>query len=258
MDQKIIVSTESVNRRSDRHPLWVRASHWLLAGWMLTLMWTGATIIYAHPRLYFGDVGNDLTPFFLEVPFAPKAPEGGWVGRTTFVERSDVASLSRTFKPSRQNSWARSLHFLMAWMLVLTVFCYVMFQIISGRLHRNLLPTRQDLTYGALTQDIKIHLHLGGHTNRSSSYGSLQKITYGIIIFIAVPMQIFTGLAMSPAVNAALRLSNVLGGYQSARTIHFILFAIIVIFLFVHVIMVFVSGAQQKLTGIIFGEANVE
>jgi len=52
------------------YALWVRISHWVLAFSVLTLAVSGFYILMAHPRLYWGEVGNDLTPAWIELPTA--------------------------------------------------------------------------------------------------------------------------------------------------------------------------------------------
>jgi hypothetical protein len=44
------------------HARWVRICHWIMAVSTLTLAVSGFVILMAHPRLYWGAVGNDLTP----------------------------------------------------------------------------------------------------------------------------------------------------------------------------------------------------
>ena len=54
------------------------------------------------------------------------------------------------------------------------------------------------------------------------SYNLLQRLTYLFVIFVLFPLVIWTGLAMSPAfVSAVPATVNLLGGQQSARTLHF-------------------------------------
>ena len=52
----------------------------ILAASVLTLGFSGFVILMAHPRLYWGNAGNDLTPAFLELPFVLLA--GLQLGRT--------------------------------------------------------------------------------------------------------------------------------------------------------------------------------
>ena len=59
---------------------------------------------------------------------------------------------------------------------------------------------------------------------------------------------------MAPAITAAWPfLLDLFGGYQSARTIHFFCFAILVLFLLVHVAMVLMTGAGRQLRAMILG-----
>ena len=65
---------------------------------------------------------------------------------------------------------------------------------------------------------------------------------------------IVTGLAMSPAVTAALPfIVEVFGGHQSSRTIHFFASNLLVLFLIVHVAMVFLAGFGTLMRGMITG-----
>lgn len=43
------------------HARWVRVSRWIVAVSLLTLVFSGIEILMVHPRLYWGEVGNDLT-----------------------------------------------------------------------------------------------------------------------------------------------------------------------------------------------------
>ena len=53
------------------HPRWVRISHWVLAASVMTLAVSGFVILMAHPRLYWGEAGNDLMPALIELPIGP-------------------------------------------------------------------------------------------------------------------------------------------------------------------------------------------
>ena len=45
-------------------------SHWLVVVSFLTLAVSGYLILMVHPRLYLGEVGNDLTPALLTLPIS--------------------------------------------------------------------------------------------------------------------------------------------------------------------------------------------
>ena len=69
------------------HARWVRVSHWLLTASILTLAFTGFVILMAHPRLYWGDTGNDLTPALIELPISRNHRHGGWADRAPLEGR---------------------------------------------------------------------------------------------------------------------------------------------------------------------------
>jgi len=84
-------------------------------------------------------------------------------------------------------------------------------------------------------------------------YGLLQKLTYACVVFVALPLVVLTGLAMSPAVTAAHPgLLDLFGGSQSARTIHFFAFVALVLFLIVHVVMVALTGFRRQMRAMTF------
>jgi thiosulfate reductase cytochrome b subunit len=71
---------------------------------------------------------------------------------------------------------------------------------------------------------------------------------------VLLPLMILTGLAMSPGMDAILPwLVDLFSGRQSARTIHFITAALIVLFVFVHVAMVLLAGPLNELRAMITG-----
>jgi len=82
-----------------------------------------------------------------------------------------------------------------------------------------------------------------------------QKWVYSLVVFVGAPLIALTGLTMSPAVTAAFpALLSVFGGYQSARTLHFLAFVALTLFLIVHVVMVARSGLRRQLQAMTFGE----
>jgi thiosulfate reductase cytochrome b subunit len=239
------------------HARWVRISHWILAASVLTLAFSGFEILMVHPRLYWGKVGNDLTPALFELPISRNYQHGGWAPPVTFFPgASPVVSAARTYDIFNQNSWGRSLHFLAAWFLVVTGLIYLVAGLASGHLWRHLVPRLRELAPRPLWRDIVTHLRLSMPTARGGPpYGLLQKLTYASVLFVALPLMILTGLTMSPAVTAAYPgLLDLFGGSQSARTIHFFVFAALVLFLIVHVVMVALTGFRRQMRAMTFGD----
>jgi thiosulfate reductase cytochrome b subunit len=82
----------------------------------------------------------------------------------------------------------------------------------------------------------------------------LQRITYLLVIFCLFPLLIWTGLAMSPAFTAAFPMSVVLlGGRQTARTLHFVLSIGAVLFVVGHITMVVRNGFWARILAMIKG-----
>jgi thiosulfate reductase cytochrome b subunit len=238
------------------HARWLRVSHWILAASVLTLALSGFVILMAHPRLYWGKAGNDLTPALFELPIGRNYKHGGWEPATTFFPgASPVISAARTYDIFNQNSWARSLHFLAAWFLLATGLVYFTAGLASGHLWREIVPRLSDLSPRLLWKDIRKYFRLplppapGG-----PPYGLLQKLTYAAVVLVVLPLMVLTGLTMSPAITAALPgLLDLFGGSQSARTIHFFLFATLVLFFIVHVAMVALTGFRRQVRAMTLG-----
>ena len=238
------------------HTRWLRVSHWVLAASVLTLAFSGFVILMAHPRLYWGKAGNDLTPALLELPIGRNYKHGGWVPATTFFPGGNpVVSAARTYDIFNQNSWGRSLHFLAAWFLLATSFVYLTAGLASGHLWRDVIPRLRELAPGRLWRDVRSHLRLPlPRAPGRPPYGPLQKLTYAGVVFIALPLMVLTGLTMSPAVTAAYPvLLDLFGGSQSARTIHFFTFTALVLFLVIHVAMVALTGFRRQIRAMTFG-----
>ncbi len=243
------------------HARWVRICHWVMAAGILTLAFTGFVIFMAHPRLYWGEVGNDLTPALLELPVSRNFQHGGWEGNSPFFEAtSSPVSASRTYEIFNQNSWGRSLHFLAAWCLVLAGLIYVSAGLVTGHVKSHLVPGTRELSWRLLRSDLVSHLRLQIRPAQGGPpYGILQKCAYIGVIFVALPLVVITGLAMSPAVNAALPfLSGAFGGVQSARTIHFVLFVAMAAFVVIHVLLVVMSGFGRQIRAMTFRRQNHE
>jgi len=200
-----------------RHTLLVRITHWIHTAGFLALVVSGAAILLAHPRLYWGESGGYPSPALVELPLPLNLDQSGW---------------------------GRSLHFLAAWVCVFNGTLYVLSGIASRHFKNNLLPAKRPLLNHDLT-----------------AYNALQRLTYLTVIFFLFPLMIFTGLAMSPAVTSVLPiLVDFFGGYQSSRTVHFFAAGLLILFLVVHVVMVYRAGFRIRMRAMITGRgaANAE
>ena len=165
-------------------------------------------------------------------------------------------SANRTFEIFNENGWARSLHFLAGWFLVVPGVTYLVGGLFTGHFRRHLVPRVRELGSGLLSQDLLNHLRFRiAAATGGPQYGLLQKFTYCGVVFGAIPLAVVTGLAMSPAITASYPfLSAMFGGFQSARTVHFFTSVILVLFVIVHLAMVVKSGFRRQICAMTIGE----
>jgi thiosulfate reductase cytochrome b subunit len=223
-----------------RHSAVVRVTHWITTLAFLALLVSGVEILLSHPRFYWGEAGNVLTPPLFKLPFP--------------ASRATVPTGYGYVLPD-QNGWSRYLHFQSAWVAVLTGLLYVAFGLFAGHFRKNLLPARADLSGRGFSTVIAQHLRLRPASGEDAwSYNVLQRLTYLLVIFVLFPLVIWTGLAMSPAIASAIpAVVTVLGGQQSARTIHFFVSVFLVLFLLTHVVMVCLAGFRNRVRSMITG-----
>ncbi len=197
----------------------------------------------SHPRFYWGETGNVLTEPLFKLPIP--------------ASRNLVPTGYGYVLPD-QNGWSRALHFQTAWVLVLTGLLYVISGWITAHFRRDLLPSKADLSWRHFANVILHHTGIEESSDvHAESYNVLQRLTYLTVIFILFPLVIWTGLAMSPALDSAIpAIVTLLGGRQSARTLHFVVSTALVLFLFVHVIMVWRAGFWNRMRAMITGQTS--
>ena len=237
------VSSIPVPTTVTRHSLLVRVTHWITTLCFLALLVSGAEIVISHPRFYWGETGNILTKPLFKLPIPS----------------------SRTLVPTGygyvlpdQNGWSRYLHFQAAWVVVLIGLLYAISGLVTGHFRKDLLPGRAELSWRSIATVIANHLRFERPNEAQAwSYNVLQRLTYLFVIFILFPLVIWTGLAMSPALVSAVPATvNLLGGQQSARTIHFLVSLALLLFVLVHVAMVFRAGFMSRMRAMITGRAG--
>jgi thiosulfate reductase cytochrome b subunit len=262
----------NVNSASDRlliyrQSLATRITHWTWAVCLFFLLLSGLQIFNAHPTLYFGDQsGFDFnnSVFSMTARNIDSDPKGTTTVLGHDFNTSGILGMSnengratpRGFPawatiPSRQDlATGRVVHFFFAWLLVFTLFAWLVLSLANGHLRRDLLPSAEDLR--KLPQDVLNHLRLrfdhGGH------YNVLQKLSYVGVLLVMLPLMILTGLSMSPGMNAFMPwLVELFGGRQTARTIHFVVMLLLVLFFVVHILMVFAAGPINEMRSMVTG-----
>jgi thiosulfate reductase cytochrome b subunit len=223
-----------------RHSALVRVTHWITTLAFLALLVSGVEILVSHPRFYWGETGNVRTPPLFTIPIP--------------ASRATVPTGYGYVLPD-QNGWSRYLHFQSAWVAVLTGLLYVGAGLLNGHFQRNLLPARADLSRRGLSRIVAQHLRFRpAEESASASYNVLQRLTYLCVTFVLFPLVIWTGLAMSPAIASAIPAAvSLLGGQQSARTIHFFVTVLLVVFLMIHIVMICLSGFRSRMRAMIAG-----
>jgi thiosulfate reductase cytochrome b subunit len=236
---------------------------------------SGLNIFDAHPALYWGKSSyNGATPL-LQIG-AQMTPAGELQGVTRVAgrefattgllgvaaDRDGEASL-RAFPwwimlpDNRWLSLARSWHFFFAWVLVVNGLAYLLWSAWSRHLARDLAPDRSD--WRGIGRSVLDHLRFRHPTGAAAKrYNVLQKLAYLSVIFVLVPLMIAMGLAMSPTADAWWPgWVDLVGGRQSARTIHFIIAWLLVGFVLIHVFEVIVSGLWNHLRSMITGRYRI-
>jgi thiosulfate reductase cytochrome b subunit len=236
------ISAIAASTDTPRHTAIVRVTHWITTLCFFALLVSGLEIVISHPRFYWGETGNVLTPPLFAIPIP--------------ASRSTVPTGYGFVLPD-QNGWSRYLHFQAAWVVVFIGLLYAVSGLFTRHFRRNLLPVRADLSWGAISSSIANHLRFkpsGEEEDRS--YNVLQRLAYLFVIFVLFPLVIWTGLAMSPAVVSAFPFTvTVFGGQQSARTIHFFVTVLLVAFLLVHIAMIGLAGFRNRMRAMITGGA---
>ena len=180
-----VVAAEVERARGvDGHARWVRISHWILTLSVLTLAVTGFVILMAHPRLYWGEVGNDLTPALIELPISRNHQHGGWDEPTPFFRtppgRSAPAGPStssiRTAGGGVCTSWPR-------WCLVLPGAVYLLSGLFGGHFRSHVWPSAADLAPRLrLARRTRLTCGCGFRARAAGrSYGVLQKCAYSLV-----------------------------------------------------------------------------
>ena len=264
------VVTARPARRVYRHRLAVRVMHWINVVCLTVLLMSGLNIFNAHPALYWGRESTFATPW---IAFGARNTPNGPVGYTRIggkeFDTTGVLGLSTSGVGSRPMArafptWAtipgpqwlamaRHWHLFFAWLFVVNGIGYVLYTIFSRHLKKDLVPTRDELRN--IGRSIVDHLKFKHPTGDAATrYNVLQSLTYLIVIFGLLPLVVFAGLAMSPRIDTVFTgWVELLGGRQSARTLHFLAAFGLVLFVVVHVAEVFIAGVWNEMRSMVTG-----
>ena len=265
---------QPTRQRIYRHSVIVRVTHWINVVCLALLLFSGLMIFNAHPSLDWGHTSNFERPWVDigaeygkdGVPVKGVTRIGGISFDTTGLlglsgsgEEREARAFPRwiTIPDDHDLATARRWHFFFAWLFVVNGLIYLVSGFVKRHFSRDLVPTRPQLTGigHAFIEHLKLRFPKG---DEARHYNVLQKLAYLAVVFVLLPVMVLAGMALSPALDALFHLNYFFGGRQSARTIHFIVANLLVLFVLVHVVMVLVSGVWNNLRSMVTGRYDIE
>ena len=217
-----------------RHRLPTRIWHWVSAVTIFVMLGSGLMILNAHPHLYWGQYGANYDHPWISFSRFP-----GW------------ATIPSTYNLALARRW----HLTFALLLAFGLLLFMLVSLINRHFQRDLRIRAREVAPRHLWHDMKQHLAFRFHDPANpGALNILQKLSYAAVIFVLLPVLIGTGLTMSPGIDAAWPwLLDLFGGRQSARSIHFIAAALIVLFIIVHLTLVILAGPIREIRAMITG-----
>ncbi len=187
----------------EKHARILRILHWFNLPLLALMIWSGVLIYWAY----------DAYPGFF--------PE--W-----FYEQFNVAG---------RLSEGLSIHFFVGWLFVLNGALYLIWFFASGH-WREVLPNAKTLPL--IWPTILHDMGLRKTPLPKEKFNAVQRLAYSGLIVMAIVV-VLSGFAIYKPVQLSWLVKG-LGGYQTARFIHFAMMILICLFSIVHVIQVLRAG----------------
>jgi thiosulfate reductase cytochrome b subunit len=255
-------------RRIYRHRLPVRLMHWINVVCLTILLMSGLNIFNAHPALYWGEGSSFARPWIsMRAENTPAGPVGKTqIGNAEFTTTGvlGLSTVDGSLEARGFPSWAtipgpqwlamaRHWHLFFAWLFVVNGVAYVLHTIFSRHLVHDLVPTKLELRN--IGRSIVDHLrfkHPAGEAARR--YNVLQNLAYLVVIFGLLPLVVIAGMAMSPRIDTVFTgWVSLIGGRQSARSLHFLAAFGLLLFVLIHVFEVIVAGIWNEIRSMFTG-----
>jgi thiosulfate reductase cytochrome b subunit len=216
----------------------VRICHWINTIAVGYLIVSGIHIFLDFPELYWGKVG--------------------FRGHPALFRLEDLGITWDEAGAMGDRRWGRNYHFTFAWVFTINGVIYVLWNLYRKHFRNRMLPSRGSLSATNLKADFLNHLPFRARSNdQRGRYGTFQRLSYLGMIFVVTPVLFVTGLAQMPAFTAiAPWMIDMLGGRQTARTLHTITTLIVVLFIVVHVVEVFLAGLVNEVRAMITGKLH--
>ncbi len=247
--------------------------HWINLACMLAMVGSGLQILNAHPALYWGEASHFDSPLASASAVTRNGELRGitQVGSARFdttgvlgatdngndVRVRAVAPSWAMIPGSRNLAAGRRWHFFFGWLWVINGAAYLLWSLASRHLQRDLAMQRGD--WRGIPKSIVDHLRFRHPVGEEATrYNPLQKLAYLGVIFGLTPLIVLTGLSMSPQMDPVMGgFIELVGGRQSARTLHFVAMSLFVLFAIVHVLMVLYAGPINEMRSMISGRFRI-
>src|SRR5579884_1511078 len=228
---------------------WQIATHAANFFFMVLIVRAGWQILADHPRLY---VRIDCAPDSEWVRFRGPVPKD-----RVWTAKDDAITLSPLFGlPGGRHTIgvARHWHFIFDILFVINGVAFLALTFATQH-YLKLVPTRASILPAAASCVIQYSaLHLPHEVGGYYRFDALQQLSYFAIVFVAAPLAILTGLAMSPALDNRFRFyQRLFGNRQIARSLHFLIMVVFVLFYFMHMVMVAATVFSKNLNVITLG-----
>ncbi|OBB84133.1 molybdopterin-dependent oxidoreductase [Mycobacterium sp. 852002-30065_SCH5024008] len=233
------------------YPAWLRVDHWLNVLFVTLIIRSGIEILGTHPKLYWHD---DSKPGSEWARFTRKVMPRNRLYDTLDEEESysSLVALPGHKKLGMGRHW----HFFTVICWILLGFSYYVLLFATGQWHRY-WPYSWSI-FPEAANDIVTYMSFNlPPLLPGEPLDAIQKLTYAGVVFILAPFQILTGAAQSPAIEARFPwYVRMWGGRQWARSLHFLGLVAFVVFILIHLSMIFFWGWGQLTASMIFGSVR--
>ncbi|MEO6604742.1 MAG: molybdopterin-dependent oxidoreductase [Aeromicrobium sp.] len=225
-------------------PAWLGAQHFLNLFLMIFIVRSGIQILTDHPRLYWTRHSTPGREWFRIQKPVPADPL--WTAKKDSISLPQQVGL-----PGLRHSiglarwWHLGINVL--WLANGLIFYVLLFA--TGH-WRRVVPTSWDVFPNALSTLIQYASLDWPAETGWVSYNGLQLLAYFVTVFVAAPLALITGLGMSPALSTRFRRISSVLSIQTARSLHFLVFAWFLMFIVMHITLVFMTGLQANLNHI--------
>jgi DMSO/TMAO reductase YedYZ molybdopterin-dependent catalytic subunit/thiosulfate reductase cytochrome b subunit len=228
-------------------PAWLRVQHFLNLFFLAFIIRAGLQILADHPFLYWTRHSTPGKEWLRMQKAVPPIP--------LWTAKEDSITLPRHLGlPGIRHSigLARWWHLGIDTLWLANGLAFYVLLFASGE-WRRIVPTSWQVFPDAASVLLQ-YLSLRWPAEQSwVAYNGLQILAYCITVFVAAPLALVTGLGMSPALSTRFHWISKRLSIQAARSLHFLVLCWFLLFIFIHVTLVFATDALRNLNHIYTG-----